>query len=210
MRIALPVALAAIALPVSAQAEKLPPRDECAADASFTAFRTALKDIVKRKDAKALLAVTAPDIKYSLDAGPPGKAGFAKEWDLVHPAGSNVWVELDLALSLGCALDSGEASIPYMYSRLPKSRDTSMTTLPNRPRVNLRAAPNTDSAVVALLDWDILTVLDEKDSSWTHVRTDDGKSGYVRVDFLRKPLEYRAIFRKRGGKWLMAVLINGD
>jgi len=106
-----------------------------------------------------------PDIEYSLDVGIPGKAGFAKEWDLIHPASSNLWVELDLALSLGCALDRGEASIPYMYARLPQSRDVFATTMPGRPRVNLRAGPNTDSAVVALLDWDILTVIDEKDSA---------------------------------------------
>ncbi|MBW8843241.1 MAG: SH3 domain-containing protein [Sphingomonadales bacterium] len=210
MRIALLAALAAMTLPAAARAERLPPRDECVADASFAAFRTTLKGIVARKDAKALLALTAPNIEYSLDVGIPGKAGFAKEWDLVHPAASNLWVELDQALSLGCALDRGEASIPYMYARLPQSRDTFATTLPSRSRVNLRASPNTDSPVVALLDWDVLTVIDEQDSSWTHVKTDEGKEGYVRVDFLRNPLAYRAIFRKRDGKWMMAIFINGD
>jgi hypothetical protein len=210
MKIALLAALAAMTLPATARADKLPPRDECAADASFAAFRTTLKGIVARKDAKALLALTMPDIEYSLDVGIPGKAGFAKEWDLIHPASSNLWVELDLALSLGCALDRGEASIPYMYARLPQSRDVFATTVPSRPRVNLRASPNTDSPVVALLGWDILTVIDEKDSAWTHVKTDEGKEGYVRVDFLRNPLAYRAIFRKRDGKWMMAIFINGD
>jgi len=210
MRIALLAALAAMTLPATARADKLPPRDECAADASFTTFRTTLKGIVARKDAKALLALTTPDIEYSLDPGIPGRTGFAKEWDLIHPASSNLWTELDLALSLGCALDPGEASIPHMYARLPQSRDTFATTMPSRPRVNLRASPNTDSPVVALLDWDILTVIDEKDSAWTHVKTDEGKEGYVRADFLRNPLAYRAIFRKRDGKWMMAIFINGD
>jgi len=42
------------------------------------------------------------------------------------------------------------------------------------------------------------------------VKTDEGKEGYVRVDFLRNPLAYRAIFRKRDGKWMMAIFINGD
>ncbi|MDB5680725.1 MAG: hypothetical protein JWO16_530 [Sphingomonas bacterium] len=210
MRTIVVAALAASLAPVPAIAERLPPRDECAADASFAAFRTNLQGIVKRKDAKALLAITPSDIEWSLDADRPGRAGFIKEWSLDQPGKATIWPELEAALALGCALDPGKASIPYMYGRLPESRDVFGTTMPNRPRVNLRAGPSTDSAVVALLDWDILTVIDENDPSWTHVKTDDGKEGYVRVDFLRTALAYRAVFEKRAGKWALTVFINGD
>jgi len=210
MRIAPIIVLVALAVPVTARAETLPPRDECAADASLVAFRTSLADIVKRRDAKALLAITAPDIEYSLDPETPGRAGFVKEWGLSQPAGSKVWSELDTALSLGCARDPDQASIPYMYARLPQSRDVFGTTISARPHVNLRASPDTGSAVVALLDWEILTILEEGPGDWTHVKTDDGRQGYVRNDFLRNPLAYRAIFRKIGGKWTMTAFIAGD
>lgn len=210
MRMTLAAALVATILPTGAQAETLPPRDVCAADASFVAFRSTLADIVRRRDAKALLAITAPDIDYSLDPATPGRAGFVKEWGLNQPAGSKLWGELDTALSLGCARDPDQASIPYMFARLPQARDVFGTTISARPHVNLRASPNTDSAVVALLEWEILTILEEGPGDWTHVKTDDGKQGYVRNDFLRNPLAYRAIFRKLGGKWTMTTFINGD
>jgi len=203
-------ALVASLAAVPAFAEKLPLRDECAADASFGAFRASLRGIVKRKDAKALLAITASDIEWSLDADHPGRPGFIKEWSLDQPGKATIWPEFEAALALGCALDPGKASIPYMYGRLPEARDVFATTMPNRPRVNLRAGPSTDSAVVALLDWDILTIIDDNNTSWTHVKTDDGKEGYVRVDFLRTALAYRAVFEKRAGKWTLAVFINGD
>ncbi|MEO5494415.1 MAG: SH3 domain-containing protein [Sphingomonas sp.] len=210
MRMIVAAALAALLAPVPSLAETLPPRDECAADASFAAFRTGLQGIVKRKDAKALLAITAADVAWSLDADKPGRAGFVIEWSLDKPGKATIWPEFEAALALGCALDPGKASIPYMYGRLPESRDVFATTMPNRPRVNLRAGPSTNSAVVALLDWDILTIIDENDTSWTHVKTDDAKEGYVRVDFLRTALAYRAVFEKRGGKWIMTVFIAGD
>ena len=101
-----------------------------------------------------------------------------------------------------------EASVPYMYARMPQNRDVA-DAIPGKPRVNLRSGPSLDAKVVRLLDWDLLTVLDEK-PGWTHVKLDDGTEGYVSTDYLRTGYSYRAIFQKRGGKWLMTAFVAGD
>jgi len=199
MRIVLLAALAAIALPGAAHADKLPPRDECAADASLAAFRKAFAVAVQARDAKALLAMTAPDIEFEMGEAST-KAGFAK---------SKLWAELDAILPLGCALDPGLASVPYMYARTPPNREME-DAIPGRPRVNLRAAPALDAKVVRLLDWDLLTVIDEAHPGWTHVKLDDATEGYVSSDLIRNAYSYRALFKKRGGKWMMTAFVAGD
>lgn len=208
MRIALLAALAAIALPVTAHADKLPPRDECAADASLAAFRKAFAAAVQARDAKALLAMTAPDIEFEIGEAST-RMGFAKEWALDTPAKSKLWAELDAILPLGCALDPGLASMPYMYARMPPNREN-VDAIPGRPRVNLRVAPALDAKVVRLLDWDLLTVIDESHPGWTHVKLDDSTEGYVSSDLIRNAYSYRALFKKRGGKWMMTAFVAGD
>ena len=50
-------AAAMLIVAVPASAEQLPPRADCAGDASFTASRTQLRGIVARRDARALTIV---------------------------------------------------------------------------------------------------------------------------------------------------------
>ncbi|QDZ07138.1 SH3 domain-containing protein [Sphingomonas panacisoli] len=190
-----------------AAAKQYPPRDDCVADASFVAFRTSLADIVKRKDAKALLAVVAPDIEWSF-GDPHGRAGFAKEWKLAAPATSGLWEELGRMLARGCSLKDGEASAPYWYQNGP-SGELADIALINGERVNIREAPSKTAKVVRTADWESVTIGDEA-KDWTKVTFEDGTAGYVANDFLWSGYSYRALFDKRGGKWLMTAFIAGD
>src|SRR3712207_5658342 len=73
-RILLFLLILCAAEPGAAASRKLPPRDECARDASLTAFRQKLLTAVDRKDAKQLLSLTADDIRFSFGEG-GGKRG---------------------------------------------------------------------------------------------------------------------------------------
>jgi hypothetical protein len=45
---------------------------------------------------------------------------------------------------------------------------------------------------------------------WRHVRTLGGLNGYVKQEFVRSPIDYRAGFEKKRGVWKMIAFIEGD
>lgn len=195
----------------AAQAQTLPPRDECSRDRALVDFRARLAGAVAQRDSEALLALVAPDVHINF-GGTRSKRAFVREWKLDRPGPSKIWAELDKLLALGCALDKGEASIPYLFARLPDDRDPFETFVPVKPGVNLRAAPSLGARVVKLLNWDILTSTDgySEAKTWFRVRTDAGVEGYVRADLLQSPAWYRAIIAKRHGRWTITAFIAGD
>src|SRR4051812_45107583 len=112
------LALAATALTPG----RMPPIDECASDNSFVEFRAALKRTVKQGNAKALLEIVADDVQASL-GGDLGKKDFVKLWKLAEPGRSEIWRELGDALSLGCSLRSGVATVPAFKGQIGADRD---------------------------------------------------------------------------------------
>ena len=46
--------------------------------------------------------------------------------------------------------------------------------------------------------------------SWLKVETLGGKKGFVGAEFVRSPIDYRAIFVKEKGKWKMSTFVAGD
>ena len=197
-----------IAVAAAAGSLRLPPVDQCARDPSFVEFRASLQRTIARRDVNALLAVVADDVHASL-GGHVGKADFVELWDLQRPDRSGVWKELSTALSLGCALRDGLASAPSLEQQLGE-RDAFETRLA-RPGAVLRARPDAKSRLIARLHWHVLTLRGEWDGGrWVQVRLDDGRSGYVEERLMRSPLDYRAWFRTRGGKWVIEGFLAGD
>ena len=204
-----PALLLALAIAAETPA-RLPPVDECAADAGFVAFRDELQGAIARKDAAAILAVITDDIEVDFGGG-AGRADFVRTWELERPASSRLWDELGRALSLGCAGDSGgELYAPSMF--VADVFDDPFTgALVIRPGAELRAAPDAASAALAALDWDVVTVPEwDGEGAWQRVTLADGRSGYVRSEDLRSPIDYRAAFRRIDGRWRMVAFIAGD
>ena len=99
---------------------------------------------------------------------------------------------------------------PSLIAQFPDDLDA-YETLVALPGTQLRAKPDDAAASVAVLDWDVLTVVDPVDlAPWSGVRLADGRKGFVRGDQVRSPIDYRAIFEKRGGKWLLTAFVAGD
>ena len=79
------------------------------------------------------------------------------------------------------------------------------------PGARLLRRPNDGASVVANLKWNVLTMREAWDGGpWIAVRLDDGRSGFVRRALARSPIDYRAWFRKREGKWRMEGFLAGD
>lgn len=208
----MPMVLTALLLLASPAADRprLPPVDQCAARPGFEAFRKELLGVIARKDVKGLLALTDHKVMLSF-GGEAGHAEMRTMWELDKPATSGIWTELAEALRLGCAFADGVAIAPAMMSTLPNEFDAFETAVVVKP-VTLRKAPDAKAQPIELLNWDVLSVDEGIDElgGWTKVKLKDGRTGFVRSDAIRSPIDYRALFRRVEGKWRLTALVAGD
>ncbi len=77
--------------------------------------------------------------------------------------------------------------------------------------VNFRAKPEMNATVcrqsfLIILSKVTETIKDKKEpekDAWYKIKTLGGKTGFVKAEFVRSPIDYRAGFEKRNGKWKM-------
>ena len=200
--------------------------DDGPQDASFLKFRNALKAIIARRDAPALFAVLASDIKIDF-GGFGGRPEFQERWK-PSDKDSKVWAALSLVVGQGGNFDSKvRFSAPYAFSAFPSDVDPMDKIVVINDGAMMRAKPNVDGKVVRKLDRDILTIVnlinrdsimrgsyvaqhEADDHVWYEVKDPRGLGGFVEAKDVRSPIDYRAYFEKRKGKWLITMFIAGD
>ena len=211
----LTLAIACIASTVQSQSAKLQPIDEATKDPSFFTFRARLLTALARKDVNFLISILDPQIRTDFGGG-GGIADFKKAWHPERP-NSQIWSELVTVLALGGSFDNGSFSAPYVYSKFPDDFDAYEYQAVIEDGVRVRREPNTTSAVIKTLSFDIVKVVVDSPNEnssvkrqWLSVELSDGQKGFVAKQYLRSPIDYRAIFEKKNGKWLMTAFIAGD
>jgi hypothetical protein len=192
--------------------------DEGPKEASFLKFRNELKDIIARKDAAALMKIVASDIKNGF-GGEDGAAKFRNGWK-PQDSKSEIWKALSLVIEMGGNFDNKTTfSAPYVFSAFPSDLDGFTTVVVTQDGAVMRAKPKADAPVVRTLDHDILTVVSTEqrklqheatEADWLEVKDANGKQGFVRALDVRSPIDYRAYFEKKRGKWLMTAFLAGD
>ena len=202
------IVLAALLAQPEAIPERLPPVESCSTEAGFGAFRARLKDVVASKDDQGLLAMLSDDVEVNF-GGDQGPALFAANWKFDEPGESHVWPELEEALSQGCT-QSGDALVaPSFVANFPHALDAFETViLP--PGTVLRGGKRDDTPALGAMDWHLASVTDDKDESWIAIRLVDGRRGFVRRDQTINPLDYRLVFEKRDGEWMITAFVAGD
>jgi len=195
-----------------ARARTIPPIDECAADRDFARYRAELLDVLARRDAEALRPLVAEDVYFSFGGG-EGRADFFTDWGLADPLRSGLWTELAETLMLGCAREGETMVAPYAFARWPEFDGVGMSYLA-LPGAELHARPSRDVDPIARLAWDVVEEAgsggEETESGWRRVRLADGRTGYVNEAELRLDIDYRAIFERRSGRWVLATFVAGD
>jgi Bacterial SH3 domain len=215
MRKSIGIALVAImALTTTAHAapaKVIPPKDECLAIDGYFDLRQNFEGIVKRRDAKALSAMIAPTISWSF-GGEGGKDAFLKSWKMETGKASPIWAELDQIVRLGCFSQGPDnPTMPHFFGQDTGTASPGGAALVLGPAVNLRAQPNTSSASLRKINWEVVTTLEvSADELWTKVQTADGKTGYIRNDYLRGDLDYRIGFERKDKGWVVSFFIAGD
>lgn len=209
LRIAAALLLLAAAAPASAQG-KLMPVDQAARDPSFIRFRARLLDAVRRKDAEQVYAVLAPDVTSSF-GGNGGVAEFREMWGAEHPA-SELWTTLGEVLRLGGTfMGDSVFAAPYVHGSWPDGVDPFQYGAITGTGVRVRGEPWLGAPVIGSLSYDIVATTGERGSNgFRAIRLPDGRRGYVSTQYFRRPVDYRAIFVRRNGRWLLKALVAGD
>ena len=185
------------------------PHDTCHSVKGADEFRRQLADAVMRRDADALLALAAEDIRLDFGGG-GGRAELKKRLADKH---WKLWDELDQLLTLGCAANQqGGITIPWYFEQHIDKVDASSGMLVTGENVPLLSAPDPKSPVVATISWDVVSLGTlTPDDPYQSVTTADGKKkGYIATDKLRSLLDYRLMATPRNGKWSIVTLVSGD
>lgn len=207
---------------VSAQKERLVlPIDEGKTDASFKTFREKLIEAVKKRDVKYVLGILDPAILNSF-GGDGGIKEFKEMWKIDSPA-SELWDELLIVLTNGGSFFKEEGNnlfcAPYSFKQFPDDLDAFEYQMIFDNNVNLRARPDLKTKTIAQLSYNVVKVDYENSVAnknkegeyiWLKVETLGGKKGFVSAKFVRSPIDYRACFEKKNGKWKMTTFVAGD
>ena len=203
---------------VAAQSRKLNPVDEGPRDPSFKAFRDRLLKAAKDEDETVLYESLDPKITNSF-GGDGGITEFNVMWKMSddHPP---VYRELVNILSMGGSFMTakGEKSFcaPYVFSKFPDHLDGFAYAAIIGTGVRVREQPNLSAPIITTLSYDIVELVLENSTyggvnqEWVKIVTPNGKKGYVFSKYIRRPIDYRACFEKKQGKWLMTALVAGD
>jgi hypothetical protein len=196
------------------------PVDESNKDPSFLAFRNKLIKTVKKRDLPGLMSLTDSEFRGSL--GPDENVGFFRKKLESPSADQDLWKELLLVLTHGGSFQPHEPSsfcAPYLFGRFPDDVDPFKFQAIFGSNVNLRSGPGLKAPVTARLSYNIVKVdyehsvpvSQESDRyAWLMVETLGGKKGYVKAEFVRSPVSYRAGFNKVNGKWKLRLFLAGD
>jgi hypothetical protein len=224
MRKVLLIVIAALTLAAStfAQERYLRPVDEASQDPSFLQFRTKLLAAVDRKDAAYVYSIVDPKIRNGF-GDRDTIAWFKRDWKLENK-NSKFWKTFAAVIKNGGSFWGEGANkmnmfaAPYSYSNWPEDLDSFEYFVVFGSDVNLRKDPDPAGEVVAKLSHNIVKVEEEtlpksgrsEYPGWKKVKTLGGLEGFIKDEFVRSSVDYRAGFEKKRGKWVMTFFLAGD
>lgn len=204
----------------AAQERFVKPVDEGPKNASFQTFRTQFIAALKRRDARFVYGIVDRNIKLGF-GGEDGLANFKKNWKL-ESAKSEFWAEMLKVVSNGGTFDKSNGNLfmaPYLFTTFPEDIDAFEYQAIFGFSVNLRSKPDINSPVVAQLSYNVVKA-DYQNSvmkkgtdgqyEWLKIETLGGKKGWVKPEFVRSSIDYRAGFEKIKGKWMLTFFLAGD
>ena len=184
------------------------PRDTCTGLKGADEFRQALAAAVEARDADALVALAAEDVK--LDFG--GGTGWEELKKRLTAEDRQLWQELGELLTLGCSANKqGGLTIPWYFDQSIQGVDPFMGMIVTGERVPVLSSPEEGADTVATLSWDVVEITAMKpDEPFQKVQTSEDQEGYVATDKLRSLIDYRLLAASRNGNWRIVSLVAGD
>lgn len=202
--------------PAFVKEAKLNPYDDAVRDPSFFIFRARLLEAIQQRDAQFVVSILSPNIKNSF-GGNDGISEFQKYWKLERPD-SKFWKTMIRVLALGGSFNEETTFMaPYTYSKFPDEFDAFEHGVVIGENVKVRKEPKLDGQIIGTLSYDIVKVTEwkpineaGKKQAWVTVLLTGNARGYIAEDYIRSPIDYRAIFEKKNGKWQLTAFVSGD
>jgi hypothetical protein len=189
----------------------LPPVDDAARQRDFLEFRGRLLEAVGRRDTRYVVAIADEGIVASF-GGDEGRDAFVAHWDL-NGTNTRFWNVMETVLNMGGTFLSDDIfAAPYVYSTWPEAVDPFTHSAVVGPHVRVREAPSLESPIVASVSYAIVGTASDvwSDDGWVAVVLRDGRRGYISGRYVRNALDYRAVFQRKDGHWLLTAFIAGD
>ncbi|PIW70510.1 MAG: hypothetical protein COW08_01440 [Ignavibacteriales bacterium CG12_big_fil_rev_8_21_14_0_65_30_8] len=192
---------------------KLIPVDQSYKDNSLLKFKKEVFTAIDKKDTNFIISILDTNILNSF-GGNGGIKEFWEMWQMQDP-NSSFWLELKKVFSMGGIFISNERKIfvmPYLFGIWPEDLDPFTYIAAINKNVAIHESPSKNSKILKKINYDILLVLDYYDeyNNWKKVMTVDSLSGFVQKEFVRSPIDYRAILQKEKGKWKITSFVSGD
>jgi hypothetical protein len=191
---------------------RLYPVDDTARDPAFHSFVRKLRSAVDARDSEALRRLVDEEVVVGPGADDKGWAKFTAKWRPDDRQESRLWLALSDLLSLGFFREHPSLFLsPYLVWRFPPDLNMATHLVVIRDKAALRVTPSVRAPAVASLSFDIVRKLGQIEAGdelveWVHVRTTDGKSGYLNRRDVMSPLMPRAQFGLRRGRWILIAL----
>lgn len=213
-----------------AQERYVKPFDEGPKDASFSAFRTKLIAAAEKKDLKFIISVLDPEIVSSY-GGHEGVKLFKEYWklDQKDQKNSEFWEEFLIVMKNGGRFIGegrnrmGFFAAPYLYNDMPNDLDMFEYHAIFGSNVNVREQPNMNAKVLTQFSYNIVKTDREATihrktgpgewdikEDWYKIESLGGVKGWVKAEYVRSPIDYRAGFEKKRGVWKMIFFVAGD
>lgn len=190
------------------------PRDACVKTPGARAFAARLRGAIVRRDARALADLAAADIRLDFGGG-GGKALLRSQ--LTGKEGPALWRELEEAVSLGCAMDSGNMAFPWLFAQNLGDLDPFDALVVTGPAVPLYRRANMRSAPIARLNWQMVIAQGDGLSPDADKRAlrrisviNSPLEGYVPTGKLRSVIDHRLIVSRHGRDWEITAFVAGD
>jgi hypothetical protein len=186
------------------------PVDEGVTDPEFFLFRARVQTALAARDTTEIMRIVDRDILNSF-GGDGGREEFRERWGLKTPEKSQLWATLGFVLALGGRFQ-GDSMFYAPYLAGGTSGDGFETLVVLGANVTMHAGPASTSQVIDTLSFEEVTKWREKSTTreWEPIRTRKGLTGWVPQRHLRSPIDYRAGFVRRQGRWWLRALVAGD
>jgi hypothetical protein len=188
----------------------LKPVDEAARRADFVEFRRRLQDAVTRKDTAAVLAAVDPGVRIAF-----GNSGGVQAFKdrVIGNRAEDFWKEFGTILRLGGRFRTNDAfDAPYTFSAWPENLDSFECLAVTGTRVRVREAAKLDARIVTQLDFASVraTPGEVETPGWRGRQLADGRVGFVSSQYLRSPVDHRALFQFHDRRWWLMAYVDGD
>ena len=190
------------------------PRDACVKTPGARAFAASLHGAIARRDAGALAELAATDVQLDFGGG-GGKALLRSQ--LTGAEGPALWRQLEEAVSLGCAMSTGDMVFPWLFAQNLGDVDPYDAYVVTGTAVSLYHSANMYTKPIGQLNWQLVIAQGDglaPDADKHPLRRisviNSPLEGYVPTGKLRSVIGHRLVVRRQGGKWEITAFVAGD